>query len=89
MTIRTPSGTPQTHNRKPSVAQFIGSFSDTAWDSIKASNSKKLSKWLDQVKTMGIVDLDDEIITDGIAALESNSVIDSAEAIKVLAGVEL
>ena len=89
MTIRTPTGTPKTHNKKLSPAQFIGSFSDDAWDLIRASNSKKLAKWLDQIKTMSVVDLDDPIITDGIAALEANNILTTTEAATILEGKPL
>lgn len=80
---------PPTHNRTPTPAQFIGLFSDTAWDDIKSHPSKKLKKWLDQIMTMSVVNLDDPIVTGGIAALESNTVITSTEAATILAGIPL
>ena len=79
----------QTHNRKPSRAQFIGLFSDNAWNAIRVHSSNKLRKWLDQLSGMSVIDLDDPIVTDGISALESNSVITSQEKAIILAGVEL
>ena len=78
-----------THNRNPSPAQFIGLFSDDAWDTIKAHPSKKLRKWIDQVKTMSVVNLDDPIVIGGISALESNTVITSQEAATILQGTPL
>jgi len=42
MTIRTPAGTPRTHETRITRAQFIGLFSDDKWDTIKSHPSKKL-----------------------------------------------
>lgn len=84
-----PAASIRTHNRQPTRAQFIGLFSDDAWDTIKSHPSKKLKKWIDQIMTMSAVDLDDPIVTGGVAALETNNVINSTEAGIVLAGIEL
>lgn len=86
MTIRVPTGTPKTHEAKLSRAEFIGLIDHDKWNTIRTSTNNKVKQWVDQIRTMQIVDVKDPIVIDGITALETANVLTSGEAATILQG---
>lgn len=89
MTIRVPVGTPKTHETNLSPAEFIGLIDEDKWAAIRTHNSNRVKQWVDQIRTMQVVDVEDDIVVSGITALKDATVFTSGEAVTILKGKPL